>query len=500
MKIMPGWMRNLGIATKVMGATMGLLAIGIVGFVLFLSTTARENSIEQEVNSAKNTIEQYKILRAYYTENVAGKVSRQGQMKVSQDHKENENTIPLPATMIQDLSEIFAHQNVKTQLKLYSSHPFPARSDRVLDDFASEAVAYLQNKPDETFSRVTKLNGEDVVRVAIADRLSAQSCVNCHNTHPLSPKKDWKLGDVRGVLEVTLPIGTQLRQNESRIRVACTILIGTALAIAFALWIIMHFIRRRLLQTEAVLAAFARGDLTRRQVVGARDEVGRIGESLNLALDQVSGTVHSIGRHATSLAASSEELAAVSQQLNEGAEETSAQAEAVSVASEQVSASTQTVAAAVEEMNSTIREISKNVHQAARVATTAVQLAETTNRTVSKLGESSRGIGDVLKVITSIASQTNLLSLNATIEAARAGEAGKGFAVVANAVKDLAKETARATEEIGRKIEAIQADASGAIETIGQIGSIIHQIHDFQSTIASAVEEQTATTAEIGRR
>jgi methyl-accepting chemotaxis protein len=133
------------------------------------------------------------------------------------------------------------------------------------------------------------------------------------------------------------------------------------------------------------------------------------------------------------------------------------------------------------------------------VATSAVKVADKTNATVSKLGESSVEIGNVIKVITLIAQQTNLLALNATIEAARAGEAGKGFAVVANEVKELAKQTAKATEDIGRKIEAIQTDTKGAVDAIAQIGRIISQINDIQSSIASAVEQQTATTAEISR-
>jgi methyl-accepting chemotaxis protein len=126
-------------------------------------------------------------------------------------------------------------------------------------------------------------------------------------------------------------------------------------------------------------------------------------------------------------------------------------------------------------------------------------VAETTTVTVSKLGDSSSEIGQVIKVITSIAQQTNLLALNATIEAARAGEAGKGFAVVANEVKELAKETARATEDISRKIEAIQTDTKAAVDAIASISGVIHQINDISSTIATAVEEQNATTNEMSR-
>jgi len=209
-------------------------------------------------------------------------------------------------------------------------------------------------------------------------------------------------------------------------------------------------------------------------------------------LDQVNAS-------ATTLGSSAEELTAVSTQMAANAEETSAQANVVSAASEQVSKNVQTVATGVEEMNSSIREIAKNATESARVAGQAVTAADTANKTISKLGESSSEIGKVIKVITSIAEQTNLLALNATIEAARAGEAGKGFAVVANEVKELAKETAKATEDIGLKIEAIQADTRGAIDSIQQIGKVIAQINDISNTIASAVEEQTATANEMSR-
>lgn len=252
-------------------------------------------------------------------------------------------------------------------------------------------------------------------------------------------------------------------------------------------------------QILEVVNSAASGDLTQSITVTGDDPIGQMGMGLERFFRDLRKSVASIADNATALAGASEELSAVSAEMSSNADETSSQANVVSAASEQVSANVQTVATGVDEMNMAIREIAKNASEAARVSQQAVSVANNTNSTIAKLGESSIEIGKVVKVITSIAEQTNLLALNATIEAARAGEAGKGFAVVANEVKELAKETAKATEDISHKIETIQSDTKGAVEAIRQISDVINQINDISNTIASAVEEQTATANEMGR-
>ncbi|MBC8291202.1 MAG: methyl-accepting chemotaxis protein [Planctomycetes bacterium] len=284
------------------------------------------------------------------------------------------------------------------------------------------------------------------------------ACVECHNSHEQTPKNDWEVDDLRGVLEVTLPMDRIALHQAEKFREALItyiLLAGSGLALVVGL-------------------------LTRGRSV-------------------IRHLITSVAETTETLARSSDELMTVSHQMGTTAEETTSQAAVVAAAAEQVSQNSRTAASGVEDIGASIREIASSASEAATVASDAVTVTNSTRESVDRLGTSSAEIGEVIKVITSIAEQTHMLALNATIEAARAGEAGKGFAVVANAVKQLSEETARATEDIARRIAAIQEDSAQAVKAISEISEIIVRIHDFQNSIASAVEQQSMTTREISQ-
>jgi len=261
-------------------------------------------------------------------------------------------------------------------------------------------------------------------------------------------------------------------------------------------WLITRSIERPLQEATELLSD---GDPHHRFPVKHHTELDVLGEAINATLDQLQEVVDRTGRSGEELGAAARGLSAGSAEMAEGARRTTAQTDEVRALADSVRAEIDTVAGGTHQLVASISEISQSANAAAGVAASAVSFAEETNATVRQLGASSAEIGNVVKVITSIAEQTNLLALNATIEAARAGEAGKGFAVVANEVKDLAQETGRATEDIVQRVETIQKDTESAVAAIGRISEIIGQINDYQATIASSVEEQSATSSEIGR-
>jgi len=395
-----------------------------------------------------------------------------------------------PAQAQAALDEVAAHEaDFRDAVEAYAAQSLTPEKQGVLD----AAV--------EAFDTYVGLVQTTLGPLALADDDVAWLAANTADIRPLVEGAGEAIDSLRAQESAegaAVGVAAQDSYESSRVVVVLLVLLGTGLAIAAGA-AIARGIERGMRDVRDVALALADGDLTRASGYGSRCELGEMSAALDTAVVNLRGVMREVAGSADAVAASSEELSASSRQISASSEATSARAGVVSSAAGDVSRSVGTVASSSEQMGASIREISQNANEAARVAADAVRAVADTSATAVRLGESSQQIGEVVKVITSIAEQTNLLALNATIEAARAGAAGKGFAVVAQEVKDLAQETARATEGIARRVEGIQGDTAGIVDAIGRIGAVIEQIDSFQTSIASAVEEQTATTSEMAR-
>ena len=473
-----------------------VLTLAVTSAISFWITQHRVN---QQANDAfRDKIRQItgmaNTTRAWFSENI----------EIMVPGREFKHVQQVPVVVAWSVAQKYAEAQ---EMAFHTPSLTPRNAKNQPDDFERQALDNFQRDPSlKEFSERRVENGEDVMRYAQPVRLTAD-CLACHGgpvgeKDPFGyAKEGMKAGDLCGAFSVrasTQGLVETSRANSIAIFVVSFLTLLTAAGVLF--FLVRKLVVKPLSASVAMANAIADNNLAMDDLpVDSEDEIGQATLALNVMKNNLRRTVQAISETAERVSTASEGLTTTSNHISANSEETSAQANVVSTAAQQVSQNLQTVATGAEEMGASIKEIAKNATEAARVATGAVRVAETTTATVSKLGDSSTEIGQVIKVITSIAQQTNLLALNATIEAARAGEAGKGFAVVANEVKELAKETAKATEDISRKIEAIQVDTKAAVDAIASISGVIHQINDISGTIASAVEEQNATTNEMSR-
>ncbi len=504
-----------------------LLVISLGAFWYFVPTAIIDNIVTSTKETATQTAKQFKTVRGYYTRNVIKKVVADGNLSPSFNHANEESGIPLPATLIHDISALLSKE--KTSMTLYSEFPFPNRKDRKLDSFQAEAWAFLIKNPEGVYTRQDVVNGRNRMRVATADLMVAQACVDCHNTRADTPKDDWKLGDVRGVLEVNTDITDEIIAGKSLSNwIMLALLAVVVIVIALNLFFAMS-ISNPLVRIQVLIRRLSKGD-TEIEVTDheRKDEVGSIARAVLVFRDNIIEMKHLEQEQATikqqaeedktkamgdlanrfesevkgivdTVSSAATEMRSTAEGMQTTAGSTSSQAIAVTSASENASGNVQTVASAAEELSSSINEISRQVRQSTTIANEAVSMADDANQQITGLLQASTTIGEVIKLISDIAEQTNLLALNATIEAARAGEAGKGFAVVASEVKSLATQTANATEDISQQITGIQNATDTAAESIGKVNGTIEKINEITSSIAAAVEEQGAATQEISR-
>jgi hypothetical protein len=419
--------RWTGLTARIVVPVIAIVAVSAASLAWYLNRSTHAQTLAAATASATATIEQFKALRGYYTSEVVAKAKAAG-LAVAVDHKAP-GTIPLPATMIHELSERLGRSESGVQLRLYSAHPFPNRRQRVLDDFARDAVAHLTANPEATFVRADAIDGRHVVRVGQADRMVADACVACHNSHPDSPKKDWSKGDVRGVLEVVVPVDEQMAATSSLVRTVMWALTAAVVALAaFLLW----FLQKRV--------------------------IGPIG-----------GVVQGLTAAASDTSRSAEALSSGAQTLSNGATSQAAAIEETSAAIEEINAMTRTNAASARESAQLAGEV------AASVGGTATSF-EAMRESMGRIRTSSERVEKIVRTIEEIAFQTNLLALNAAVEAARAGDAGLGFAVVADEVRALARRAADAARDTAALVETAAEEARGGTVQVEQVASAVNAI------------------------
>jgi len=459
-----------------------LMVIVSVLLALLIPKLGSDNAHKNAIASATDTVNQFKVIRGYYTKNVVKKVLAGSSLKPSYNHSDEKNSIPLPATFIHDLSALLKKNG--TDLRLYSGFPFPNRVDRQLDTFGKNAWHYLTKNPKGRFVESGVVNGKQVVRVAIPDIMVAQGCVNCHNSRADTPKNDWKLGDVRGVLEIVVDIESAISQSEwvSQIIVGIFVLSLSIICIGIFMSCRKH-VNLRLDVARENLISISKGDLKTPISIGANDEFGELAKAMINMQDRLTEVVIDIQNN-------SGQISSAAAQVNESATTLS------QAASEQAT-SVEETSSSMEEMGASISQNSENSQMTDRIASESAGAAREGGEAVVETVNAMMEIAEKITIIEDIAYQTNMLALNAAIEAARAGEHGKGFAVVAAEVRKLAERSQIAAAEISTLSGDSVTVAENAGSLLEKMLPDITQTAELIQEITAASEEQSSGVGQI---
>jgi len=479
---MSSLIRNLSIRSKLLIPIIGVMVALITLLVYAIPVMVARDTVVNAISSAESTVGQFKTLRGYYTKNVIKKVLANSSIKPSFNHATEENSIPLPATMIHDLSRLLAKEGMN--LRLYSAFAFPNRKDRKLDEFGQAAWDYLQKNPDSSYVKQSVINGNRVVRVGVADKMVAQGCVNCHNSRADTPKNDWKLGDVRGVLEVAINIENALSQGVAMSYQVMAALVGGLLLVGGVIYITIRVVvEKGIHQSQSVANAMAKGDLTYEVEIKSNDEVGKLLVSIDSMRKQFVEVMTQVAESSDTILSAASQVSDTAESLSQGASEQATSVEKTSVS--------------IEQMGVSILQSSKNTLETERIAEINSQTAQSSGQAVRETLSAMKQIAGKIAIIEDIAYQTNMLALNAAIEAARAGPHGKGFAVVATEVRKLAERSQAAASEISLLTSSSVNVAETAGTKLDQMVESIVKTTALVQEIAAASNEQAAGTAEI---